>query len=136
MELTLAQKIENLTWWNEIIKLKDILRSLLGYVPAYKTYTALMTQSGTNPPTALILSNTTGQTITWTYSGIGEYVGTFSGTIDQNKLWFSTHANFESSTDVHIIYASTNTIELKTFREFLEANGKLTKTSIEIRIYN
>ncbi len=135
MVLTLAQKIENLTWWNEIIKLKDILRSLLGNAP-YKAYTALITQTSTNAPTATVLNNTTGQTIAWTYSEAGVYIGTFSGEISQDSVWFSATPSFEFATDVQMAYSSSSAVTIRTFREGLAIDDKLAKTPIEIRIYN
>lgn len=137
MELTLAQKIENLTWWNEIIKLKEILRALLGYTPTYKTYTALLTQSSTNAPTPTVIINTTGHTITWSYSGVGIYIGTFSGTINQNKLWFSATPSAKSPVHISVTYESENTISVNVYNTAGSAtNNLLSKTPIEIKIFD
>ena len=39
----------------------------------YKTYAALLTQTGTNAPVATVLKNDTGATMTWTRTGVGQY---------------------------------------------------------------
>lgn len=38
-----------------------------------KRYVALLTQTGTNAPTATVLENTTGTTMTWSYAAQGNY---------------------------------------------------------------
>lgn len=48
------------------------LTSLIA-TPTYKVYSALLTQSGTNPPVATILENTLDTPIVWEYIGVGEY---------------------------------------------------------------
>lgn len=46
-----------------------------------KTYSALLTQTGTSAPTAVILQNTLGGTITWTRTGVGIYNGNINLTV-------------------------------------------------------
>jgi len=41
-------------------------------------YEAALTQVGTEAPTAVVFTNTTGRTVTWTREGHGAYTGTFS----------------------------------------------------------
>ncbi len=41
--------------------------------PSYLVYTALLMQTGTNPPTATVLENTLGFTPIWEYTGVGIY---------------------------------------------------------------
>ena len=48
---------------------KDYVDASLGY----KTYAALLTQTGTNAPVATVLKNDTGATMTWTRTGVGQY---------------------------------------------------------------
>lgn len=43
--------------------------------PAYKVYSALITQSGTNTPVATVLENTLGLNITWVRNSVGQYYG-------------------------------------------------------------
>lgn len=44
-----------------------------------RQYIAYINQTGTSNPTANVLKNTLGQTITWTRASIGEYTGTAPG---------------------------------------------------------
>lgn len=50
-----------------------------------KEYEALLTQSGTNAPTAEILKNTFGETPTWSYANVGEYMATFGQVLTAQK---------------------------------------------------
>ena len=51
----------------------------------YKVYTALVTQSGTNAPTATVLENTLGGTPTWAFSSAGTFTLTLTGAFTNNK---------------------------------------------------
>ena len=48
---------------------KDYVDASLGY----KTYAALLTQTGTDAPVATVLKNDTGATMTWTRSAVGQF---------------------------------------------------------------
>lgn len=54
-------------------------------IKPYKTYVALLTQTNTSAPTATILENTLGGTITWSYLNPGQYQGTLTGAFTLNK---------------------------------------------------
>ena len=57
---------------------KKITRQyLLGYIE----YVALLTQTGTDAPTATVIKNDTGATVAWTRVIQGLYTGTFSSAI-------------------------------------------------------
>ena len=47
--------------------------SLTGGGAEYLVYTALISQSGTDAPTATVLENTLGGTVVWTYNDVGNY---------------------------------------------------------------
>lgn len=47
----------------------------------YKVYTALLSQSGGDPPTGTVLQNTLGVNVTWTYINPGVYFGTLDKNI-------------------------------------------------------
>ena len=109
--------------------------------PAYKVYTALLSQSGTASPTSLELENTFGITATFSYSSTGYYElymtsqftygRTFilNGCPDQNPIGASFGIFITE-------YSDTNKIRLST----MDNNGTfyndgLDNTSIEIRVY-
>ncbi len=56
-----------------------------------KKYVALLTQTGTNAPTATVLDNTLGGTLVWSYDGVGTYIGTLTGafTLDKTSVMIS-----------------------------------------------
>lgn len=56
----------------------------------YKVYTALLTQSGTDAPTATVLQNTLGGTVIWTRDSQGTYYGTLSGAFTTGKTFIPT----------------------------------------------
>lgn len=51
----------------------------------YKVYSAIVDQSGTSAPTAIILENTFGITPSFTYEGVGQYKIVITGELIDNK---------------------------------------------------
>lgn len=69
------------------------IKKYVAPTPAYKVYTALVTQTGTNAPVATVLENTIGN-IWFTYDGVGSY------RINSNSLFTANKtATFISSLD-------------------------------------
>jgi len=100
----------------------------------YKTYTALLSQTGTNAPTAIVLENTLGGTVVWTRSLIGNYVGTLSGAFTTNKTAV-LHGNGTTNTIVSSIVSSVNSVGIVTTTAGAGADGLLSNTTLEIRVY-
>lgn len=48
-------------------------------LPAYKTYVALLTQSGTDAPVATVLESSLSGTVVWTRVDVGHYEGVLAG---------------------------------------------------------
>ena len=107
----------------------------------YKVYTALLSQTGTNAPTATVLENTLGVTITWTRMMSGQFLGTASYSIfSPNKFVSSSgrtnintliRLDYFSPTDVFLGTATVTGAASSTFSDSL-----ITSASIEIRVYN
>ena len=104
-------------------------------LPVYKVYTALLSQAGKgNAPTAIVLENTIGD-IVWTYSSVGEYVGTLANAFTNSKTYVyayitpSSLIRFERDGVNRVSIGTTDNLGAKT-------NGLLNQTSIEIRVYN
>ena len=101
---------------------------------SYLKYVALLTQTGTDAPTAIVLENTLGGTVVWTRSEAGVYAGTLSGVFTENKT-----AIFLGAAVGNIIqygfWDSTNFISLLTTEGGVAADEKLYLTPIEIRVY-
>ena len=62
-----------------------------------KVYKALLTQGGSDDPTAVVLENTLGGTIIWTRNDIGKYTGTLVGAFPENKT--SVRPTIERNSD-------------------------------------
>ena len=99
----------------------------------YKVYSALITQTGTNDPTVIILENTLGETIVWTRQFAGSYLGTSTGTFTANKTSVSLTSRGVIFKDCY-----NNIIEIGTYisSTVTGADGLLNRELIEIRVYN
>ena len=104
-------------------------------ITTYKVYTALLSQAGKgNPPTAKILENTIGN-IVWTYSAVGEYIGTLANAFTNGKTYLfayilpSSLITFQRDNVNQVSIGTTDNLGAKT-------NGLLNQTSIEIKVYN
>lgn len=100
------------------------------FVKPYKVYVALLTQSGTNPPVAIVLENTLG-TITFGYQSSGVYTVNSSGLFTASKTW--TNPTLKDNTNLQLsMYRNTSSLLY-----LVDADGDngLLETSIEIRVY-
>jgi hypothetical protein len=103
-------------------------------ITTYKVYTALLSQKGINPPIAIVLENTIGD-IVWSYSSIGEYIGTLVNAFTDDKTYLfayivpSSLIKFERNNVSQVSIGTTDNLGAKT-------NGLLDNTSIEIRVYS
>lgn len=109
-------------------------------VAPYKVYTALLTQTGTNPPVPTILYNNTELQINWTYSNIGAY------SFDITNVQSTQIVTVDVSSKLGI-YGNTitygYTTNLNTVNGFITvgssgpgANSAMEKQLFEIRVYN
>lgn len=113
-----------------------------GYRP-YKIYVALLNQSGTNAPTATILENTLGATITWTRNSAGSYVATASiSTFAPNKtvvtIGQALEIDFETTVGLFTTYQydTTTTLKVGVLDGGLNyLDDSLVNCPIEIRVY-
>lgn len=100
----------------------------------YKVYTALLTQLGTDAPRAIVLENTIGD-IDWTYSSVGEYIGTLANAFTSSKTY--VYAYIIPSSLIRFQRDNVNEVSIGTTDNLLvKTNGLLNNTSIEIRVYN
>ena len=108
----------------------------------YKVYTALLSQSGTNAPTATVLENTLGGTVVWTRNSTGNYYGTLNGAFPiYDKIALFQGGDMWGTLPLKIIrvqYLNSNTIQIFTQQATDGAlvDNSLANTSIEIRVYN
>ena len=102
---------------------------------AYTTYVARLDCTAGDPPTVTTLyQNTTGLTITWTRTGSGEYLGTFSSAVAEDKFWANGQRKATGMIDV--LWLSTTTMRISSFTTSSGAAlDELTSAYIEVRIY-
>ena len=108
------------------------------YVRPYDVYTALISQSGTDDPTIIVLENTIGA-IEWTRVGVGQYVGTLSSAFISNNTYVMLLNS--SSIGEGYLYSADNsdvdTVFVQTYNINTTSNedSLMNNVSIEIRVY-
>lgn len=109
----------------------------------YQVYTALLSQSGTDDPTVIVLENTTGETFSWTRLEAGRYVATIGGdfTLKKTAVFSQSFVRinvdypdvvgcyFNSPSELWVVTGSNNSWDPT-------QDGVLNKYLIEVRIYN
>ncbi|MEK6614621.1 MAG: hypothetical protein AABZ32_00690 [Bacteroidota bacterium] len=104
-----------------------------------KKYVALLTQIGTNAPTAIVLENTIGN-IVWARAGTGQYTATLTGAFTINKTYAVIYNNDFSAVNVNnlkvnLVVAGADGLNLYTVFSGALADGRLSNNPIEIRVY-
>jgi hypothetical protein len=109
---------------------------------SYKVYTALLTQEGINPPTAIVLENTLGGDVVWSYLSTGVYSGTLTDAFPEDKTtMFITSTTWSGDSFMCMSLYGGNipsAVAVETFnlQTSTHTNGLLYKTTVEIRVYN
>ena len=101
----------------------------------YKSYVALISQSGTSNPTATVVFNDTGATFTWSYDDVGSYFASCSSPIllsGKTVVFVTTQGNPGNAQDK--IFGGTRSNN-STVSLFTSSNGIL-DLNLEIRVYN
>lgn len=112
-------------------------------------YRALITQQGTDDPTAIVLENTTGETLTFSYSGVGQYsIGCVNPIFTPNKTYISHNGVIDVSSTPYImstIAVSDSIVSIETgapselgggdLGVFALTDGLLNNTELTIYIY-
>ena len=106
-----------------------------GAAAAVQTYVALLTQSGTDAPSAVVLSDNIGG-ITWTRTNVGEYLGTPITPFDSLNT-FVIIGNVEHDYQASAFVNSDGDIVVITCRNsgHQHEDDKLLNSPIEVRIY-
>lgn len=109
----------------------------------YKVYVALLTQTGTNAPTAIVLENTLGGTVVWTRQSQGSYYGTLNGVFSLDKTTCFMQGNSLSAGGLIMNYLTARWTDNSVFVNTsvidttpTAQDALLTKVPIEIRVYN
>jgi hypothetical protein len=131
-----------------IEELETIINSDTGF--EYDYYLALLTQTGTNPPTVTVIKNTLGEDPTWHYDfyneGVGRYQGRFASNIlTENKtVAFIQNIKLQAGNSAVTVNTYDTSIQTGLFDEISisthngagsYANGILQYTTLEVRVY-
>jgi len=104
----------------------------------YKSYVALLSQSGTDAPTAIVLQNDFDGNIIWARSSTGNYTATLSGAFTENKSWCVVN-NTNDAADAgyfSLRRVDSDSFIMSTFDiSVTNVDDLLINTSVEIRVY-
>lgn len=122
-------------WENISLTMRQFKVLLLGY----RSYTALLTQTGTNPPVATVLENTLGLNPVFDYDGVGAYTIVDSSELFTNNKTYVL-ATGTGAAGISININDTTTIEIGCFNMAQPGGGNqndmLLNAAFEIRVYN
>lgn len=101
-----------------------------------KQYVALISQSGTAAPTATVVNNTLGGTVTLARTDVGTYTATLTGAFTVSKTVIRATASAQTC-NLTAIRTDANTITFKTFDVEIVglSDDMLTTASFEILVY-
>lgn len=116
-------------------KINEII-SVVNDIKPYKTYVALLNQSGANPPVPIILENTIGN-IVWTKIADGEYEGKLPDGFVVGKTTIICPSNSGPGQTIINDVPDNSTISIVTADTTnAYVDNLLNNTPIEIRVYN
>lgn len=100
-------------------------------------WVGLLSQAGTDAPTAVVLENTLGGTIVWTRGTTGTYVGTLPNTFQTNKTVCFSSPGYTGNVILTrtIMAGESNQIFLSTFNSSLAAVDVFTSLPVMILLY-
>lgn len=104
----------------------------------YRVYTGLISQTGTNNPTVVVMENTIGN-IVWTRNANGQYQGYLPGEFLAAKTFLLTSSDYAinpTNQARQFFRSSDDYVSISTQINGIIADGLLDNTPIEIRIYN
>lgn len=123
---------------------KNTMQDVKTLLIPYKSYVALMSQTGTSAPTVKVLLNELSAAIVWTYGSAGNYVGTLTGafTLDKTFLPPDIFQQYNAADFTNVIFSrlSANQILIVTTigpnGAGVSSNGVIVNDyPIEIRVY-
>lgn len=116
-----------------------------GGAASYLVYSALLTQTGTDAPTATILENTLGGVPVWTRNTAGVYTATLAGVFTVDKTFISSATVYRGAeatgTVSPVANVNANEVVIRTHEIIASfgsqelADAVLNKTPVEIRVY-
>jgi hypothetical protein len=106
-----------------------------GITTASGGYTALLSQTGTDAPTAIVLADTIGG-ITWTRIAQGQYIGTAPNPLDVlNTFVIIGNVEHDHLATAEVLTDGTIYVRTTDTQNHQHNDGNLRYSSIEVRIY-
>lgn len=104
----------------------------------YKTYRALLTQSGTDAPTAKVLQNELSGTVIFTRDNQGRYSATLSSAFTVDKTFVTITPMDSSLNKIISLKTDVNTVSIQTYSadETAFLDSVLLNTEFQILVYN
>lgn len=105
---------------------------------SYLVYVALLSQTGTNAPTAVVLENTLRSDVTWFYSAAGQYYCQLDNPTVADFPFFKTWIIIKQEQLCQVCANNSQDyiqVITDTIPDLVSTNGFLAGTSIEIRVY-
>ncbi len=104
---------------------------------SYKSYVALLTQSGTNPPVATVLYNDLGADVTYGYNQVGDYTFSSTAFTEGKTTVFIGQAYDSNATTINYAYMTAYPDgAIFTAADNIGANDYLYTTPFEIKVYS
>ena len=134
-----SQALQDMQQW---YTMQDIIETV-GELP-YTSYSALVNQTDTNPPTSTILSNNTTLTFTWSYVGVGRYDLNISSAVNLNKILVLSSIQLYNGPGAIVLLSFVQNDSTSTKLRFrcvqpgdgTPTNSFLLNHGLEIRVYN
>ena len=125
---------------NYAMSIEDFAAALPAPAPAYKVYTALLSQSGIANPTAIVLENTFGISFSWTRASDGNYqIQDFSNNpfTDNKTFGLCVPSGGSINRILNFTQAFSAVVSLAVLDPLTGSNIDLNGVvQIEIRVYN
>lgn len=106
-------------------------------IKSYKVFSGILWQTSTSAPTVIVLENTLGANFTWTYNGVGQFMGTASAPIFNDlKFWSPSYVGASNGETLSFVPWGDNQVMgyCRVMGEL--SDGFLSGASIEFRVYN
>lgn len=120
-------------------QMEAIIASTGGDASGYLIYRALLTQSSTGAPTAIVLENTLGEVPTFTYDNVGTYtIITVGNVFTANKthvLLSCSAADISDWLSLSYKLGGPTALEIASFRNGALADDAMNFASIQILVY-
>lgn len=143
--IALTQDISDTNFMRDVVVISPLVASSSATTDTiqmvYKSYVAILYQTGTDAPVANVLQNSLGGTVVWSRTNAGDYRATLTGAFTANKtaiICDKAKMNADDLTGLRYFWALRNdddSIKLVSGTDGLPADDTLTEYVIEIRVY-